>query len=75
MKRSLLLILVWMLCLQAHGGPAADRRGWFTPHGNGNFSAAAQMCKESGVESNAEEPCAEDCDTSFPGRGYDVVRN
>lgn len=55
MKRSLLLIFVWMVCLQAHGGPAAGSGSWFTPHGNGAFSAAAQsVCKESGVESNAE---------------------
>lgn len=55
MKRSLLLILVLMLSLQAHGGPAVGRTSWFAPHGNGVFSAAAEsVCKESGPESNAE---------------------
>jgi len=44
-----------MLSLQAHGGPAVGKTSWFTPHGNGVFSAAAEsVCKGSGAESNAE---------------------
>jgi hypothetical protein len=55
MKRSLLLLLFWMLSLQAYGGPAAGRTSWFTPHGNGVFSASAESaCEASGAESNAE---------------------
>ena len=55
MKRSLLLILVWMLSLQAYGGPASGRTNWFTPRGNGGFSAVAEsVCKESTAESNPE---------------------
>jgi hypothetical protein len=55
MKRSLLLISAWMLCLQALAGPAANVAGWYAPHGNGKFSAAARdVCKGMRAASNAE---------------------
>jgi len=47
MKRSLLVLFTWLLCLQVRAGSAADIAGWFTPHGNGTFSKAAHnVCTE-----------------------------
>lgn len=54
-KRALLLILVWTVCLQGHAGSTIDAKTWFTPSGNGGFSAAAQnVCKERGTEPLAD---------------------
>lgn len=48
MKRSLFLLIVCVLGLQAHARATSEIKHWFTPHGNGNFSAAAQdVCKVS----------------------------
>lgn len=50
MRRTLLLILVWTVCLQVHAGSTVDAKTWFTPPGNGRFSAAAHsVCKEPGA--------------------------
>jgi hypothetical protein len=55
MKRSLLLILLWVLGLQAHARPAAEIRNWFTPRGDGHFSAVAQgVCEKLPAEANVE---------------------
>jgi len=51
MKRTLLLILVWTVCLQAYAGPAIASKNWFTPAGNGGFSAVARsVCREPDTE-------------------------
>jgi hypothetical protein len=44
-----------MLSLQAYGGPAPWRTKWFSPPGNGGFSAIAEsVCNESAAESSRE---------------------
>ena len=56
MKRTLLfLILVWTTCRQAQAGSTIDAKTWFTPPGNGGFSAVAQnVCKERGTEPHTD---------------------
>ena len=55
MKRSLFVFVVCALGLQAHARATSEIKHWFTPHGNGNFSAAAQdVCKVSSSASGGE---------------------
>jgi hypothetical protein len=55
MKRSLFLLVVGVLGLQAHARATSEIKHWFTPHGNGNFSAAAQnVCRVSSSASGHE---------------------
>jgi hypothetical protein len=55
MKRSLLFILIWVLALQAQARPESEIDNWFTPRGNGRFSAVAlNVCKKSSTASDDE---------------------
>jgi hypothetical protein len=55
MKRSLLLLVVCVLGLQAHARAVPGIKHWFAPHGNGTFSATAQnVCKVSSSVSGDE---------------------
>jgi hypothetical protein len=55
MKRSLLSIVVCVLGLQAPALATSEIRHWFTPFGNGKFSAAAQsVCTVSSPTSGDE---------------------
>jgi hypothetical protein len=55
MKRTLLLMLVWAGFLQAHAGSTIDAKSWFTPPGNGRFSAVTQnVCKVQGTGPHAD---------------------
>ena len=55
MKRPLLFILIWVLALQVQAQPKSEIKNWFTPRGNGHFSAVAQsVCHKSSTESDGE---------------------
>jgi hypothetical protein len=55
MKRSLFLLVVCVLGLQAHARATSEIRHWFAPNGNGTFSASAQnVCEVSSSASGDE---------------------
>jgi hypothetical protein len=55
MKQSLFLLVLCVLALEAPARATSEIKQWFTPYGNGNFSATAQnVCKVSPSASGDE---------------------